>query len=261
MIILILGGNGMLGRYLVNYLENFYTVYSITRADFDIYTSFTRRTLQKDTQAILEKYTPNYVINCCGIINKRPDKGIDEMFTVNAYFPLILSKLCERMDVNLIHPSTDCVFSGLDGEGRSSYDLPNPKDTYGVSKALSENNMCMCIRASIIGEEENNRSLVEWVKSSKGTIQGYTNHIWNGITCLEYAHVVREIIQGITPYREGICTIACKEPITKYELVKSLVKKYKVNCTIEPVETEQACDRSLIPDIIRKDILEQIDEM
>jgi hypothetical protein len=45
------------------------------------------------------------------------------------------------------------------------------------------------IITSIIGEENFNKlSLIEFIKSRKNnTINGYINHHWNGVTCLQLA--------------------------------------------------------------------------
>ena len=64
-----------------------------------------------------------------------------------------------------------------------------------MSKSLGELCKPTIIRISIIGEEVNNkRSLLEWVKSNSGKeINGYENHYWNGVTCLQLAKIVNEI--------------------------------------------------------------------
>ena len=38
-------------------------------------------------------------------------------------------------------------------------------------------------------------SLIEWLKTNKnGTINGYENHFWNGVTCLTLANIIENII-------------------------------------------------------------------
>ena len=58
----------------------------------------------------------------------------------------------------MIHPTTDCVYTGLKGDydENDSYDVC---DVYGMSKALGESNNCTVIRTSIIGEELKNVSI------------------------------------------------------------------------------------------------------
>lgn len=263
--ILIFGANGMLGRYLTFVLRKKHNVVPITRNEFDVFKNF--QNMSRSLDKLISDNNPQYVINCCGIINKRTVSS-SEMYIVNSYFPQILSKICGKMKIKLIHPSTDCVFSGEKGKYQPDDDY-DPYDDYGISKSLAENINACIIRVSIIGEENNSRSLVEWAKSSHDTVvNGYTNHLWNGITCLEYAKLVEKMIQN-NIYWYGIknfsSTYNGKSFITKYDLLKEISDIYKLNLTIKEYETEKKCDRTLIPSefnyLIETDIVKQIKEM
>ena len=262
--ILIFGSNGMLGRYLSSYLSTIYSITQVNRKELDIYKSFNEKQLLTDIQTLLKKHKPVYIINCAGVINKRPDLSVSEMYIVNSYFPNILSKICIEMDIKLIHPSTDCVFSGKNGPYKENA-IPDAYDDYGVSKAIAENITAFVIRVSIIGEEINNRSLVEWAKSNKNnTIDGYTNHYWNGITCLEYAKIIEEIINKKSYYvgvKNFSSTYKNENYISKYDLVKEISDVYNLNITVKSYATDNKCDRRLVSDYTRKDIKEQIAEM
>ena len=52
------------------------------------------------------------------------------------------------------------------------------------------------IRTSIIGHEINHKkSLLEWIISNKNKeINGYRNHLWNGVTCLTLAKIIKNMI-------------------------------------------------------------------
>ena len=40
--------------------------------------------------------------------------------------------------------------------------------------------------SKMIRPENNKLSFLEWVRNNTGnTVNGYTNHLWNGVTCLE----------------------------------------------------------------------------
>ena len=69
----------------------------------------------------------------------------------------------------------------------------------GKSKSLGEaKEACMVLRTSIIGDEiHKNASLIAWVKSMKDKeINGYINHLWNGITTKHYAEICEQIIEN-----------------------------------------------------------------
>jgi dTDP-4-dehydrorhamnose reductase len=163
---------------------------------------------------------------------------------VNSIFPRRLAKLCEQYGVRMIHPTTDCVYKGTIGNynENNEHDIT---DVYGRTKSLGEPENCMVIRTSIIGEEVGSkRSLVEWIKgNTNGEINGYLNHLWNGVTCLQFAKITKKIID------EDLFWIGTKHlhsnVVNKYELSSMINKHYGLNININPVETETTVDRSL----------------
>jgi dTDP-4-dehydrorhamnose reductase len=271
--ILIFGSNGLLGSYISGYLSLFHSIIKINRNIFDIYNLYKNGSLISELKILIELHQPDYIVNCAGIINKRDDISIQEMYIVNSYFPIILSKISNNMSdkIKIIHPSTDCVFSGKEGNYTKT-DITDAYDNYGISKILAEEglikfkNTCI-IRCSIIGEEKNGgSSLIKWINNNNNkTINGYTNHIWNGITTLEYAKVIKEIINNKIVWWNGVKHIGCKEPITKCNLVKEIIKTYNLNIEVREIETEKNCYRNLNldenDDIIRSDIKKQLTEL
>ena len=114
-----------------------------------------------------------------------------------------------------------------------------------MTKSLGEPENCMVIRTSIIGEEVGQtRSLIEWVKSQKGnTVFGFTNHFWNGVTCLQFAKICKETIE------KNLFWVGTKHlhsnTVSKKELVELISDSYNLNVTVTPKETELSCDRSI----------------
>lgn len=250
--IFIFGSNGMLGSYLVQYLGSIYDVVPITRKDVD---------LNEDFSLISKKYnfdSCDVVINAAGIIKQRNFKS-EELIKVNSLFPHFLSTL----ECNVIHITTDCVFSGKKG---SYYEdsLHDCLDDYGKSKSLGECCDLTIIRTSIIGEEKHNKkSLIEWVKSNKNsTISGYLNHFWNGVTCLELSKQIESIINS-NQYWKGVRHYHSPNTVSKYELVSCINKIYELDNNVNPIMAEY-CDRSLktrYDTLVKKTIEEQILEM
>ncbi len=87
--------------------------------------------------------------------------------------------------------------------------------------------------------------MLEWVKKHNNTtLNGYTNHHWNGVTCLQLAKIINKII-GENMWWNGIRHIFSPTSVTKYELVNMINNTYELNNTIETLETENAVNKTL----------------
>jgi len=250
--ILVLGMNGMLGRYVYNYLIDDYEVVGTTRNELDA------STISKNVLASNIR-SGDVVINCIGIIKQRNEAKKLEFVAVNSLFPLLLQEACLKQKAKFIHITTDCVYDGLEG-GYNEDHYHTATDVYGMSKSLGEPEEAAVIRTSIIGEEKGQPlSLVEWIKSNKGnTVNGYTNHFWNGITCLQFAKVCEYMIKNNLFWR-GVKHITSPTTVNKLELVNMVSDIYDLNITATPFETPEKCDRSLSS--IRDDIEINIPEL
>ena len=253
--IFVLGYTGMLGRYVYTYLksEGYRNVIGLSRKELDA------SNVPKEKLNPISFSKGSVIINCMGVINSRNDIGELEFIQVNSVFPHLLSNMCEKTGSKLIHVTTDCIYDGLNGNYDEVF-ISNVQDIYGKTKSLGEPRNATVIRTSIIGEElSNNRSLLEWVRSNKNKeVLGYTNHSWNGITCLQFAKICKYIIDNKFFWR-GIKHLYSPEPITKYELVKLISKIYDLNIKVIPHETEILCDRTLTS--IRNEIILFIKEI
>jgi len=245
--IIVLGANGMLGRYVFKYLSSIFTeVIPITSNEMD----FLHLNTIPKLAAVFLPYNLNegdVIINCVGLIPQRlstREYTDGDFITLNSLLPHNLNTFTKNYNYELIHISTDCVFSGKEGN-YSEIHTPDATDIYGKSKALGEPKDCTVIRTSIVGEELHNKvSLLEWVKSNKNkTVSGYKNHIWSGITCLKLAEIIGSIISN-GEYWEGIRHLFI-EHVTKYELVSIINEVYDLNIKIEPVDANEAHDKSL----------------
>jgi len=145
----------------------------------------------------------------------------------------------------MIQPATDCVFSGTKGLYTES-DSHDEQGAYGLSKSLGEPLGCTVLRTSILGNELfNKKSMLEWVLSNNDkTINGWTNHYWNGITCLEYCKVVEKIMER-NLFWSGVRHIASPAPKSKYELAVLIRDTYQRSIVIHPVATDTAVDKTL----------------
>ena len=241
--IFVLGSNGMLGRYVYTYFKSEgYNVIGLTRKELDVL--HLREEELRAQLFFLGLEKGDVIINCIGMIKQRTDVNDIDFIYINSMFPHLLANVCENEGCKLIHPTTDCVYDGLMGK-YTEIVLHNATDVYGKSKSLGEPKNATVIRTSIIGEEiGQSRSLIEWVKSNKGKeVNGYLNHFWNGVTCLQFAKICKNIIDNKS-YWNGVKHVY-SNIVSKFELINMVSDIYDLNIKVNPFNTTIKCDRSL----------------
>ena len=229
--VLILGHKGMLG-HMVSKLLIYKGVEVITLNDRWSGVGF------KNT---IKDFDGEYIINCVGAIHQKT-----KQFDINWELPQWLD---ENVNCKIIHPGTDCEMDN---------------DNYGLSKKkasdfiLKHGQNTKILKASIIGPELNsNFSLLEWFLSQEKEVFGYTKAIWNGVTTYEWAKQCLELINNWDTYKS--LTTLSSDPISKYELLKTIKDVYNKDINIIPKELGE--DKTLIGDIKTMNIKKQIIEL
>lgn len=200
---------------------------------------------KKLVKKLLYQAKPDIVINCIGLLIQASKEHPALAIYLNSYFPHYLAELGQKLDFKTIHMSTDCVFSGKKGEYTEN-DFRDGEDHYARTKALGEliNNRDLTFRTSIIGPElnENGVGLFNWFMRQKGTINGYTNVFWTGITTLELAKAMDKAIeQDLTL----LYHLVPENKISKYDLLHIIKEVF--NKPIEILKDgQQKHDKSLI---------------
>lgn len=253
-------GNGMLGKYVLNYFKKSgYNVLQITRQDYDVLLN-----TKTDLYEIFKTFERNnyVIINTIGLIPHRGGQPLD-YYTVNAYFPKMLDEVNDIFGGKYIHITTDCVFDGKRGNYIES-DVKTETNLYGKSKALGENlENATIIRTSIIGEQlliTEKPSLLEWVRLNKNkVIEGYSRHYWNGVTCLKLSEIMEAIVRD-NSYWRGVRHYYTNT-VSKYELVKLINEIYDLNITINKNESGYIVNKTLSSSFSMKIQMESIREL
>jgi dTDP-4-dehydrorhamnose reductase len=177
-----------------------------------------------------------YIVNCIGVIKPYIDeknKKSKNALLVNSIFPHNLNEVNNsNKKAKIYQIATDCVFSGSKGRylENSEHD---PLDIYGKTKSLGEVNdkNFFNLRCSIIGNEiKNYKSLFEWFKIQKnGThINGFSNHLWNGLTTNVFAKLIKNIILKNISIPNSI-HIVPRNKVSKFQLLRLFKKKINRN--------------------------------
>lgn len=198
----------------------------------------------------IRQVQPDYIINAIGIV-KQLKEAHNALLSVgiNSYLPHKLAQLAERYNAKLIHISTDCVFSGKDG----NYTEASPSDAedlYGKSKFLGETGAgetsAVTLRTSFIGREIHRptHGLVEWFLSQVSqTVGGFSRAIYTGLTSVELVNVIAKIINAEN-FTSGVFQVA-SDPVNKYDLLCLIRDIFALDIKIEKKD-EFFCDRSMV---------------
>ena len=255
----ILGSTGMLGSTLTRVFQHdFGSVLEVNRSGVSITGS--NQAISLD---VLKKYSLqdklvdlkiDYVVNAIGMIKQVIDEenpsDIADAVKINTDFALQLNKISSNTGIRVIQIGTDCVYSGLKGS-YSEDSLFDPVDVYGKTKLMGEqaSNESMLIRTSILGKELlSSVSLLEWVLTQPvgAKINGFTNHLWNGVTTMHFSKVVSGIISA-DRFIKGITHLVPNDCVSKYELVKLISAEFgRTDLEISPFPHEKAIDRTLV---------------
>jgi dTDP-4-dehydrorhamnose reductase len=204
-----------------------------------------------------------WVVNAVGRIKQKSDNPT-ELFLNNSLFPLHLGVRL-RSDQRLVHASTDCVFSGKRGAYPIGGEL-DAEDIYGLSKAIGEAvarpDRCVVMRTSIIGPElGSGYGLMGWFLRQSGEVNGYTNHLWNGITTLEWAKICWELMSGRLKTEDPVVQPGIEPPMCKYDVLRLIGQTWGLTVKIRAVEAKDAADRTLIPTLKRPGLEQQLREL
>ena len=207
--VLILGGSGMLGHKLYQTLGPRLTTYATVRGPLSNYEHFgifdsahlIGEVAAEDFRSVeraLAHVRPEVVINCIGIVKQdAAAKDPITSITVNSLFPHRVAQAVAGAGARVIHLSTDCVFSGREGNYSEDY-LPDPPDLYGRSKLLGElsGDRCLTIRTSMIGRElRGAHGLLEWFLSQGGgPVRGFKRAIFSGFPTVALANLILKLI-------------------------------------------------------------------
>lgn len=244
---LICGCNGMAGHTIGLYLkEQGHYVFGFDRKKSDLFDSVAGDACDRDfVRDLILSGNYDTIINCIGILNQAAEDNKALATYLNSYFPHFLAEVTKDTKIQVIHMSTDCVFSGKRGEYTED-DFQDGTSFYDRSKALGELNdeKNITLRNSIVGPDinPNGIGLLNWFLKQNGPINGYTKAMWTGQTTLQLAKTME---QAALRRAHGLYNMVPDHSISKYELCK-LFNKYLRNGKIEINSVEGVnADKSL----------------
>ncbi len=238
----------MAGHVIADYFrkkENFRVFYT-SRERKDPNTLYLDVRKYDQVDSVVNAVSPDIIVNCVGLLNQYAEQNEIDAYLVNGLLPHRLADAADRVGAKVIHISSDCVFTGNRGN-YTEKDKPDGVTVYARTKCLGEVVRAphMTIRTSIIGPEirRGGIGLFEWFMSRSGTIKGYRNVLWNGVTTLELAKAIDYYIERPV---SGLIHLTAPKKISKHDLLHLFQRTFdKNNVEIIP-DDEIRNDRSLV---------------
>ena len=130
--VLLIGSGGQLGRALISFKPNNIELITKNKQELDI-------TNESKCAKLIYEYKPTWVINASAYTQvDEAEVNTEKAFSVNTLGPCNLAKVIKKVGGNLLHFSTDFVFSGDQSRPYSPDHKTNPINVYGKSKVDGE---------------------------------------------------------------------------------------------------------------------------
>ncbi|WP_421847905.1 dTDP-4-dehydrorhamnose reductase [Marinomonas sp.] len=131
--ILLTGKNGQLGRCFQDVIKNTeLALFAFDSAELDI-------TNAQNIDQVVRQTKPDIIVNAAAYTAvDKAETDSETAYLVNATGPCLLAEQAARLNIPLIHISTDYVFDGEAVEPYKPSDVTNPQSVYGASKLAGE---------------------------------------------------------------------------------------------------------------------------
>ena len=241
--ILIIGGNGQLGNCLNKLISEYALDYEFHFTDYDTLDI----TNQKQINEYFLEYEPHYCINVSAYTAvDLAEQEKEKAFAINAEGVRHLAEACTEKGIDLIHISTDYVFSGDTNIPYSEGDFTNPLSVYGASKlegenlALENNPKTIIIRTSWLYSEFGKNFVKTMLNlfSTKDELNVVADQFGQPTNANDLAEAIMKIIS--TEEKEyGIFHFSNYPETTWFDFAKKIAELSKSKIKINPISTEQ----------------------
>ncbi len=205
---------------------------------------------------------PDWCINAIGA-KATGETTLSVLTDANVHLPEACANLLPA-SIGFIHASSDAVFNALQPERRIE-EAPDATDPYGRSKASGEakvrGDRRVIVRCSFVGPDRTSppRTLLSWLLAAEGSVIGYTNHFWNGITSLQWSKMALQI--ALEGGQEPLVQLGTLPPVSKYELLCEIASVWQSKIQIDPSDAETPVLRTLLPSCAAPSLREQLREL
>ena len=211
-----------------------------------------------DSCAKLRDLTPDVVINTAAF--HKTDACEDEpskAFNVNAVGSKNVAQICKEIGAVYVYISTDYVFDGAKEKPYTENDLPNPINTYGISKVAGEQYAKFVERYYIIrvsslfgvaGASGKGGNFVETMiqkAKKREEIKVVDDMVMSPTYTKDAASIIKNIIFDKLPF--GVYHCSNKGYCSWYEFAKSIFRSLNLDANLKPIKTESLIQKAKRP--------------
>ena len=248
--IAIIGATGQLGTDLMKALQGGFEVIGLTHKEIEI--------TDYNSCLVLKEHHPDVIINTAAF-HKTDQCEEDPMrtFSVNALGSRNIATISNEIKATTIFISTDYVFDGSKNEPYTEVDIPNPINTYGISKLAGEfytrqNQKHYIIRVAslfgVAGASGKGGNFVETImaKAKKREAITVVDDMWMSPTYTkDAAGIIREMLGKELPF--GTYHGSNASYCTWFQFANEIFKLTGVDASLTPVKTNQLGSKAKRP--------------
>lgn len=246
--ILLTGADGQLGRAIQSIFDTedviltdvcpSNNIHSLDITDLD------------EVMNVIKDCNPDTIINCAAMTNVDGcEINSVAAYQINAIGPRNLAIACNELNKELIHISTDYVFSGCETTPRNEFDLTRPLSRYGKSKLEGENfvkslcNKYFIIRTAwLYGDGHNFVETMLKLAETHSEVCVVNDQFGSPTSALELARVIKML-----SYTEhyGTYHATCEGIATWAQFAQIIFETFNKAIEVKPITSEEY--KSLYP--------------
>lgn len=247
MTVLVFGASGLLGSNVVTTARargrSVVGTYHTNRPTLDITCEECDLGEFDAIRAVLERHDPELVVNCAALTDVDACEDSPALARrLNAEAPAEIAEWCGEHGVDLVHVSTDYVFSGDHHRPYTVTDDPAPVQTYGQTKLDGERAVRgamadpLVIRPSFIyGIDRSTDELAgfpAWVRSEYRAGSDLPLYTDQQITPARAGQIATTLLDLVTSGAGDVFHVACRDCLTPHEFGRLIAERVDGSGTI-----------------------------
>lgn len=245
MVVLVTGSGGQLGQSLQFVAKNHPEI------DFVFCDSKKLDITDKlNVDAVFNETQPDFCINAAAYTAvDKAESDAEKTNLINVVGCENLASICKKLDVVLIHVSTDFVFDGSKKSAYSELDIPNPTGIYGQTKLDGEQAIekiwykHLIIRTSWVYSPFGNNFLKTMLRlaSERASLSVVNDQIGTPTNAIDLAAAILKIIATLDTKKTsfGIYNFSNEGQCSWFDFAKKIFEMHNISIDLKAIPTSE----------------------